>query len=77
MNIERKCMICTHSTPDPAASVEARLLGKTPRMCLRMPPSVTIINSPQGLVGVNAYPMVNMDSISCGEFSMDNLGAPQ
>lgn len=72
MNIEHKCAVCKHSAADPVAPVEARLLGKTPRICMRFPPSAIAIHTPQGVAMASAYPIVTSESMSCGEFSMDN-----
>lgn len=70
--IQRRCPQCHFALPDPAAPVEARLLGRVSSVCTRHPPSACVIPAQGGIATVTVYPQVTKDTISCGEFADAN-----
>lgn len=59
----RSCRTCRHShRPDTGAAL----------YCVRYPPQVFVVPSPQGLVINSAYPSCNPD-VPCGEYDRSDV----
>lgn len=77
MDIERKCLRCHYAVAEQNPTVEQRLQGQVPVLCLALPPSAQLVASAGGgMATVTFYPPVGADTISCGSFSQAHAAKP-
>lgn len=62
------CTQCSHSLRDPSPTPEQQIAGRVDHLCLRMPPCVMGVMTQQGLAAITAYPRVNAQTMTCGEY---------
>lgn len=68
MEITRRCLECYYSARELNPTPEQIITGQVPHLCLALPPSAQLLAANHGMVTVAFYPLVNAETVSCGNF---------